>query len=176
MGIFIVRWLRESFYASFVLLIIRLYLGWQWITSGWGKLTGDSPFDASGFLKGALQKMGGDHPSVSQWWGSFVENFALPNVGFFNFMIPWGEFLVGLGLILGCLTTLAIFFGMMMNFSFLFSGTVSHNPQMLLLSIFVIVAGYNAGRIGLDRWVIPYIRTWCKNLRKKKAQSNSQNI
>ncbi|TCS82544.1 DoxX family protein [Tepidibacillus fermentans] len=164
-----VRWLRENLYASFILLVLRLYLGWQWISAGWEKLTGDGPFDASGFLKGALQKMGGDHPSVSQWWGSFVENFALPNVGFFNFVIPWGEFLVGLGLILGCLTTAAMFFGMMMNFSFLFSGTVSHNPQMVLLSIFVIVAGYNAGRIGLDRWVIPYIRTWWGNVRKKQA-------
>ncbi len=58
-GITLVRWLRENLYASFLLLILRLYLGWQWISAGWKKLTGESPFDASGFLKGALKKVGG---------------------------------------------------------------------------------------------------------------------
>jgi thiosulfate dehydrogenase (quinone) large subunit len=50
-----------------------------------------------------------------------------------------------------------------MNFAFLFSGTTSTNPQMLLLSIFVLVAGANAGRIGLDYYLLPH-------LRKLKAQ------
>ncbi|GBF10683.1 doxX protein [Tepidibacillus sp. HK-1] len=164
-----VRFLRENIYAAYGLLLLRLYLGWNWMTAGWEKLTGSEPFSAEGFLQGALKKMGGEHPSVSQWWGGFVENFALPNVGFFNFMIPLGEFLVGLGLILGCLTTAAVFFGMMMNFAFLFSGTVSHNPQMVLVSIFVIVAGFNAGKIGLDRWVIPYLRNWYVKSFKKAS-------
>ncbi|GAB6934047.1 hypothetical protein JCM14719A_24010 [Calditerricola satsumensis] len=65
---------------------------------------------------------------------------------------------MGLGLILGCLTTAAIFFGMVMNFAFMFSGTTSINPQMVLLSIFVIVAGANAGKIGLDYVVLPYVK------------------
>ncbi|MCD8510314.1 MAG: Crp/Fnr family transcriptional regulator, partial [Bacillus sp. (in: Bacteria)] len=69
------------------------------------------------------------------------------------------EVLVGLGLLLGVLTTAAAFFGIMMNFAFLFAGTISSNPWMVLLTIFILAAGYNAGRIGGDRWVIPYIRT-----------------
>lgn len=162
-----VRWLRENVYASYLLLVLRLYLGYEWMSAGFGKLTGG--FDATGFLMGAIKKAGGDHPSVQTWWADFLQGFAVPNAGLFNFLIPFGEFLVGLGLILGCLTTAAVFFGMVMNFAFMFSGTTSTNPQMLLLSIFVVVAGLNAGKIGLDRWVIPYIRQWYASTFKKEG-------
>lgn len=152
----IVSWLRDSVSASWLLLLIRLYVGYQWLTSGWGKVTGG--FDAAGFLNGAIGKSTGEHPAVQGWWASFLEHFALPNVGLFNVLIPYGEMLVGIGLILGTFTWAAAFFGMMMNFAFLFSGTVSTNPLLLLLEIFIVVAGANAGRIGLDRYILPYLR------------------
>ncbi|MBW4839147.1 MAG: DoxX family protein [Paenibacillaceae bacterium] len=152
----IVKWLRESTIASVLLLLVRLYVGYEWLTSGWGKVTGG--FDAAGFLTGALAKSGGEHPAVSSWWASFLEHFAVPNVGLFNILVPYGEVLVGLGLILGTFTWLAAFFGMVMNFAFLFSGTVSSNPLLLLLQIFIVVAGSNAGRIGLDYFIQPYFR------------------
>lgn len=159
----VVKWLRESRTASALLLLVRLYLGYSWLTSGYGKIV--EGFDASGFLKGALAKTVGEHPSVQGWWAAFIKGFALPNVELFNVLVPWGELFVGLGLILGCFTTAAAFFGLVMNFSFLFSGTVSTNPQMVLLTIFIAVAGLNAGRYGLDRYVIPYLR---KTVKKPK--------
>jgi thiosulfate dehydrogenase (quinone) large subunit len=148
----IVRFLRESITAAGLLLLLRLYLGYSWIMSGWGKLSGG--FDASGFLKGAVANpVKGPNGIVYGWWTSFLESFALPNAGIFNTLIPWGETLVGLGLILGCLTTAAAFFGVMMNFSFLLSGTISHNPTDILMGILIMVAGYNAGRFGLDYFI-----------------------
>lgn len=71
------------------------------------------------------------------------------------FLVQWGEILVGLGLILGGLTKTAAFFGIIMNLSFLLSGTVSVNPNLLILTMFILVAGQNAGRIGLDGYVFP---------------------
>jgi uncharacterized membrane protein YphA (DoxX/SURF4 family) len=58
--------LRENVYASCVLLVLRLYLGWSWLQAGWGKIVGGN-FDATGFLKGALEKVSGDHPAVQPW-------------------------------------------------------------------------------------------------------------
>ncbi|MUG24865.1 DoxX family membrane protein, partial [Paenibacillus macerans] len=87
-----------------------------------------------------------------------LEHFALPNVGLFNVLVPYGEFLVGLGLILGTFTTFAALMGLVMNAAFLFSGTVSTNAQMLLLEVLVVVAAANAGKIGLDYYVLPYLR------------------
>jgi thiosulfate dehydrogenase (quinone) large subunit len=69
-----------------------------------------------------------------------------------------GEALVGLGLILGCLTSAAAFFAVVMNFSFLLSGTVSHNPTDIIMGVLIMVAGYNAGVFGLDRYVVPFFK------------------
>ena len=154
----VVKWLREYVTASALMVVLRLYLGYEWMVAGWGKLT--NGFDASGFLKGTLAKAAGEHPAVQGWWAAFIENVALPNVGLFNFLVPWGEFLVGIALILGLFTTFAALMGAVMNFAFMFSGTTSTNPQMVLLTVFILVAGANAGRYGVDHWVLPYLRQW----------------
>ncbi|MDQ0172870.1 DoxX family protein [Paenibacillus tundrae] len=150
------QWLRENKVAMWILTVLRVYIGYDWMMHGWDKLTGG--FQAGGFLAGALEKTTGDHPAVQAWWGTFLEKFAVPNAGLFDFVIPLGEFLVGLGLILGCFTTLAALMAMVMNFAFLFSGTVSTNAQLVVMEIFLVVAGANAGKIGLDHWVLPYLR------------------
>ena len=151
------HFLRENKISAVILTIIRVWLGYNWFTAGLGKLTGG--FDASGFLKGAVGKpvMGPDGHMVYGWYVSFLENFALPNIDVFNFIVPWGETLIGLGLLLGCLTTAAMFFGLVMNFSFFLAGTVSHNPTDIFFGFIILTAGFNAGRYGLDRWVIPFI-------------------
>jgi thiosulfate dehydrogenase (quinone) large subunit len=153
-----VNWLRKSQISSVILVVFRLYLGYTFITAGFHKLTGG--FDASGFLKGAIGNpvKGPEGDILYGWYVSFLKDFALPNVDIFNTIVPIGEFLIGLGLIIGCLTTAAAFFALIMNFSFLLAGTVSSNPEDIFLGGIILFSGYNAGRYGLDHWVIPYIR------------------
>ncbi len=127
-------------------------------TAGWGKLSGDKPFNASGFIKGAIAKAGGEKPVVQDWYGDFLQGFALTNMDVFNFLVPWGEFLVGLGLITGTLTTFAALMGIFMNFNFLFAGAISTNPNLIIIQFFLLAAGMNAGRFGGDYWVIPWVR------------------
>lgn len=155
----ITRWLRENAVASVLLLIARLYLGLKWFEAGWHKLTGG--FDASGFLKNAIAKPVLDSQTKEPLYPgfvSFLDHFALPNAKLFNILIPYGETLVGLGLILGTLTAAAAFFGLLMNFMFLFAGTVSSNPLMILLGFIVLLGSSNAGRYGGDYFVLPYLR------------------
>ncbi|MEB3103740.1 DoxX family protein [Paenibacillaceae bacterium T2] len=153
-----IDFLRNHRFASFLLTVVRIYLGWEWMKSGWEKISGNAPFDAYGFLVAAAKKSTGDHPAVQPWWADFLNAVAIPNAGLFSFLVQWGEFLVGLGLVLGCFTTLAALMGVMMNFAFVLSGTTSTNAQMLLLGIFIVVAGFNAAKLGLDYWVIPLLR------------------
>lgn len=167
------NWLRGNKIAAGILTVLRLYLGYSWFTAGLGKLTSGG-FDASGFLKGALANpvKGPDGAVVYGWYVEFLKSFALPNVDIFNVVVPVGETLIGLGLLLGCLTTAAMFFGLVMNFSFFLAGTVSHNPTDILLGFIILTAGYNAGRIGLDRWVVPFIRkTVFKNSEPVKSNA-----
>ncbi len=144
---------------------IRLYVGFEWLTAGWGKLTnpagvwvGEKAGAAiTGFLNGALAKTSGAHPDVSGWYATFIQQFALPNAVLFSYMVTFGEILVGIALILGLLTGIAAFFGAFMNANFLFAGTISTNPILLLLAILIVLAWRVAGHWGLDRWALPML-------------------
>ncbi|MCT8137694.1 DoxX family protein [Anaerobacillus sp. CMMVII] len=167
----VMNFLRNNKIAAGLLAVLRVYLGWSWLSAGWGKVTGE-PFNAGGYLNGAVNNPVVSHGEVVYpTYLAFLEKFALPNAELFSIMVAWGEVLVGLGLILGVLTTYAAFFGVVMNFSFMFAGTISSNPWMVLLSIFILFAGYNAGRFGGDRWVMPYL----KNMISKNKGSVSKN-
>ncbi|PLS09552.1 DoxX family membrane protein [Neobacillus cucumis] len=150
--------LKENRYVSLILTALRIYLGWQWLQAGLGKIT-SGEFDASGFMYGAVKNMTGEHPSVQPWWGNFLKDVAIPYVDFFNVIVPWGEFLVGLGLLLGVFTSFSVLMGLTMNFAYMFSGTTSTNPQMIVLGMFILAAGFNAGKIGLDRWLNPFLKS-----------------
>lgn len=160
------NWLRTNVYASYLLLFLRLYIGYQWVTVAIGKITGG--FDSAGYLANIVANpvKGADGAAIYPVYNYFIEHFALPNADFFNVLVPWGELLIGLGLIFGTLTTAAAFFGLLMNFMFFFGGTVSTNPTFILIQFIILVAGANAGRFGGDCWVLPWIRT---NVFKKKA-------
>ncbi|MBP1916519.1 thiosulfate dehydrogenase [quinone] large subunit [Lederbergia galactosidilyticus] len=94
------RW-YENRWVAIVWATLRIWLGVQWLEAGWHKL---GAFDAGGFLQGALAKAGGEAPVVQGWYAAFLEHIALPNVKIINIVIPAGEILVGLGLIVGALT------------------------------------------------------------------------
>lgn len=150
---------RNNIAAAWVAVLLRVYLGWMWLEAGWHKITGG--FTAEGFLNNAVAKPIADKATgelIYPTYTAFVENFALPNVKLINILIPWGEFLVGLGLILGTLTTVAALAGLLMNFMFLMAGTVSTNPWMVLIGIIIVAAGANAGRIGGDFYVLPLLK------------------
>ena len=167
------NFLRENNIAAGILTVIRLYLGYAWMTAGWGKLT--EGFDASGYLGNAVANpvMGPDGAPVYSWYVNFLESFAIPNIELFNVIVPLGEFLIGLGLLLGCLTTAAMFFGLVMNFSFFLAGTVSHNPTDIFFGFIILFAGYNAGRYGLDRWVVPFMRKFINKKNDSVAHSKA---
>ncbi len=74
-------------------------------------------------------------------------------------MVAWGELLVGIALILGAFTGIAAFFGAFMNMNFLLAGAVSTNPILLLGQLFLILAWRVAGWLGLDRYLLPKLKT-----------------
>ncbi|MCM3634413.1 DoxX family membrane protein [Paenibacillus camelliae] len=149
---------RENKYAAIIVAVVRIILGYQWIKGGWGKVTGGG-FDATGFMTNAINNpvAKGDEVLYPLYNG-FIENVALPMVDVINVIVPWGELLVGIGLITGILTLPAAFFGLLMNFMFMFAGTVSTNPLLVLLGFIVMLAAGNAGRFGGDYFVAPWLK------------------
>ena len=153
--------------ASILWLVVRVWVGYQWLEAGWGKVTNPAGVWVGekagvaivGFAQGAIDKAAGDHPAVQQWYADFLTNYVLPNAPIFGYMVAFGECAVGLGLILGMRTGIAAFFGVLMNTNFLLAGTVSINPMLLIPSIFIILAWRNAGWLGLDRFALPLVGT-----------------
>ena len=150
---------------AWIWLIVRLYVGYEWVMAGWEKLTNPVWFGAkagvaiSGFVNGALAKAAGDHPDVQAWYGTFLKNVVLANPTFWSYLITLGEFLVGVALILGIFTGIVAFFGSFMNVNYLLAGTVSTNPILFLLAIFLVLAWKTAGWWGLDRWLLAALGT-----------------
>lgn len=150
---------------SWLWLILRLYLGYEWLSAGMGKLgnpawTGDNAGAAlTGFVQNSLTLTAGAHPDVQPWYAAFLQNVVLPNARAWSFLVTAGEVLVGTALILGIFTGIAAFFGMTMNFSYLLAGAVSANPILLAIGILLIMAWKTAGWLGLDRWVLPALGT-----------------
>jgi thiosulfate dehydrogenase (quinone) large subunit len=153
---------RENSIIGGIFSIIRIWLGVQWLTSGWKKVMGGE-FDATGFLQGALAKATGEHPAVSSWYASFLESFAIPNVSLFNIVIPWGELLVGIGLILGAATIPALIAGAFMNLNFMLAGTVSINPILYPVAFILLFGGRASYYFGVDRFAFPFFKERIRN-------------
>lgn len=178
-------------------LIVRLYVGYEWLTAGLEKLTGRSfsigsfgqtvkggPWVLSGhngaaikgFVAGALTQASGAHPSVQGWYAWFLQQIVLPNAAGFAYAITFGEVLVGLGLVFGVLTGFAAFFGLFMNLNYLLAGTVSINPVIGTLALFLVLAWRIAGYYGFDRYLLPLLGTpWTGSLTKTTDTSTMTN-
>ena len=168
----------KSPFKAIIALILRLYFGYAFLTAGIGKFqTGFDAKSVSGFLKGGLAQThdallatkgaaAAAHPSVTDTWGWLISHVFLPNADIFAFVVKSGEVLIGLGLILGCFTTLAALFGMTMNFAFLLTGTVSTNPQMVLGFLIILALGAASYEIGLDRFFMKKLTSKLPSLTK----------
>ncbi|MGG0719558.1 Crp/Fnr family transcriptional regulator, partial [Robertmurraya massiliosenegalensis] len=49
----------------------------------------------------------------------------------------------------------------------------SHNPTDIIMGVFIAAAGYNAGKYGLDRYVLPYLRKLVTKGKNEASQSVS---
>lgn len=154
------RFLFDSTRSAWIWLIVRVYVGYQWLTSGWGKFSGGtwSSGDAlRGFWTNAVAIPDDGRPAIAfGWYRSFLQ-FMLDRGWYtwFADLVMWGEILVGVALILGALTGIAAFFGGTMNLNFIMAGSASTNGLMLVLAIFLVLAWKVAGWYGLDRWLLP---------------------
>src|SRR5215472_8769977 len=134
----IARFLFADTRMAWFWLIVRLYVGYQWLVAGTEKLfgynidftsksfgtgsLGDSwiftahPGTGLGFfVKSAIAQTSGAHPAVQGWYAWFLQTIVQPYTGFWAYVVTFGEVAVGIGLIIGLLTGIAAFFGVFIN-------------------------------------------------------------
>lgn len=152
-------------FASFW-LVVRVYVGWLWLTSGWGKVQNPAWTDTGqallGFWKNSVAvPVAPARPAITfDWYRNFLQTL-IDNEAYvwFGKLIAFGELLVGIGLIVGAFVGVAAIFGAVMNFNFMLAGTASTNPLMFLLAMLLIMAWKTAGYYGLDRYLLPLLGT-----------------
>jgi thiosulfate dehydrogenase [quinone] large subunit len=165
--------LRNPKNAGIAWLVVRLWLGYEWVSAGIEKVFGEgnaawvgnkAGTGVAGFLKGAIAKSslapGFDpanaHPGVQTWYAHLAQSVFLPNATLLSYMVAYGELLVGIALIVGIFTHFAALMGVLMNLSYLFAGTTSTNPQLLVVGLVIVLAGGVAvGYYGLDYFARP---------------------
>jgi thiosulfate dehydrogenase [quinone] large subunit len=191
------QWLFASKNAAWIWLVARLYLGYEWLHAGFGKVTGveggtwswhlaytsDSWLRSSkglqGFLGYAVTGAGkGPNSSLNYgWYASFLGWLGHPvPAAIFSKVIALGEMAIGIAMIAGLFVGIAAFFGATLNFSFGLAGVAGVNPVFFMLEVLLILAWRNAGYLGLDRYALPAVGTpWHKGtMFKQEPQVHKQ--
>ncbi|HYM16749.1 MAG TPA: DoxX family membrane protein [Dehalococcoidia bacterium] len=153
-----------------VWLLVRVYLGYQWILAGSHKVWGDQRWIAVPGPDGlglkafwdraiAIPKTG--TPAIKyDWYRTFLNYMDTHGwYHWFAWVIAFGEMTVGVLLIVGAFTGLAALAGATMNFNFMMAGSASTNPVMFILAILIFLAWKVSGWIGVDRWLLPALGT-----------------
>ncbi|WP_435101548.1 DoxX family membrane protein [Halarchaeum sp. P4] len=138
------------------ILALRLMMGLAFFQSGLEKVLAGN-FNAGGYLRNAVPANGSPFADLFVAMGNTPWLVDLANVA-----VPWGEVLIGLGLLVGLLTRLAAFFGALLMLLFYFGNwEVAHgyiNGDFAYMLVFLAVAAFGAGRIlGLDAAVEQYV-------------------
>lgn len=151
-------------WSSWLWLVVRLYLGYEWLMAGYEKLINPAWMSGAalkGFWTSAVKVSGSGHDPISyDWYRAFIQSMLNANAQtWFGPLVAAGELLIGISLILGLFTWLGALMGGFMNWNFTMAGSGSVNGMYLVLSFLLILAWKVAGYWGLDRWVLKWIGT-----------------
>lgn len=129
------------------LFLLRISLGVLFFYAGLSKIM-NPDWTAATFLTGAKTFNG-----MYTWFAS------ADNIGWVNFLNEWGQLLIGLGLIFGCLTRWACFFAAVMMIFYYFPGLefpyIDHgfivDQHLIYFFAFGVLSNFKSGEIwGLD--------------------------
>lgn len=149
---------------SWFWLIVRVYVGIQWVSASLLKLSSPAWMKTGEVLKTywlsavAIPTAPAKPLIYYAWFRTFIQSL-LDHQAYFWFgkMIAIGELLVGISLILGFMVGIAAFFGGTMNLCFLLAGSLGSGPVLLVLEMLLLIAWKTAGYYGLDRYFFNFI-------------------
>jgi thiosulfate dehydrogenase [quinone] large subunit len=151
--------------AAWLFLPLRIWLGYQWVDASMHKITNPAWVVTGQALKGfwtsAVAIPATGKPAITfDWYRAFLQ-FMLDAQAYtwFAKLVAYGEFLIGIGLILGAFTGIAAFFGGLMNWNFMMAGSASTNPLLFVAAVAIILGWKVAGYIGADYFLLRFIGT-----------------
>ncbi len=160
-----VRTLFNDVRFSILWLVVRIWLGYQWIDAASHKIgnpawvvTGDA---LKGYWSNAIAIPETGRPPIAfDWYRSFIQGLLDAQAyTWFAKLVAYGELLVGIALIVGAFVGIAAFFGAVMNWNFMMAGSASTNPVLFVAALLLIFAWKTAGFLGLDYFLLNWLGT-----------------
>lgn len=154
------RGLTGSTRFAWIWLIVRVYLGWDWLIDGWTKLK--SPTWMSGAELREVWIRSTETGSVAgstHGWYRAVLQFLLDRGSeeWLGKTIAVSETLLGIALILGILTAVSAVAGSLVGVNAAVVGAGLANPLTVGLAFMLVLAWKVAGWYGFDRWLLPLL-------------------
>lgn len=146
-------------------LVLRVWLGYQWIDASLQKISNPAWVQTGDALKGFWASIvvvpdTGRPPISFDWYRAFIQTLLNAEAyTWFAKLVAYGEFIIGLALIIGAFTGIAAFLGAFMNWNYMMAGSASSNPMLFVVALGLIVAWKVAGYIGADYFLLPWIGT-----------------
>lgn len=140
--------------VSFLVVILRVYLGVILFISNFGKLFRDEPFTTEmlGFLNGVTARR------ASTPYLHFIQQVVIPNAKIFSYLIMTGEAVAAISLLTGTMTRLGAAIAMFLFLNYMLAkGRMFWSPDSEDAAVFfialVVFLGH-AGRLwGLDSYL-----------------------
>lgn len=160
----IAKWLFSDTRSAWLWLVVRLYLGWEWLTHGIEKVQDpawQTGMAIRGFWERSIAIPAEGRPLIAfDWYRDFLEILFNSNSHtWFGPLVSWGELLIGVGLIVGAFVGVTAFFGAFLNWNFIMAGAASTNGLFLVLAILLVLAWKVAGYYGADAFLLPRLGT-----------------
>lgn len=155
-----IKFLFSNTKMAWLWLIVRVYVGYQWVDASLHKLSAPEWMQTGDALKGywtnaiSIPEAPARAPIYFDWYRSFLESMLdSGSYVWFAKLVAIGELLVGVALIIGLFVGLAAFFGGLMNFNFLLAGSLSSGPLLLILQILLMITWKISGHLGVNYFI-----------------------
>jgi len=159
--------------AGWLWLVLRVWLGWQWISAAEHKIFEpawvETGFALKGFWANAVAIPEAGRPAIAfDWYRGFLQMLIDAEAyTWFAPLVAYGELLIGIALIVGAFTGVAAFFGAFMNWNFMMAGSASTNPMLFAIAVGLILAWKVSGYIGVDYYLLRWVGTPWQGSRAK---------
>ncbi|WP_323703260.1 DoxX family protein [Mammaliicoccus sp. Dog046] len=121
--------MKKTYYI--ICLLIRVISGYYIFMQGYEKLTG-------GFSLKGLTQVIANNQDTPDWYKMFFENVIAPNTTLWEWVIPLGELMIGIALVIGFLEYYAALFGIFIMVNNLLADMIFTYPIQLVG--FIIIA------------------------------------
>ncbi|MFC3745117.1 DoxX family membrane protein [Paenibacillus sp. GCM10012306] len=132
--------------AGWVFSATRVLVGWMWFKSGYDKLSG-------GFGVEGLVPVIAANRDTPEWYKAFFSHVVSPLAPAFDVIIPIGEILIGIGLILGLLIVPALVMSVFVNANYILADMIFTYPTDILVATILLTGKRFTMYVSVERWL-----------------------